>query len=172
MPTAQNLFEITIDESEPPIIAYGEKCLKGFIQIGAFVERFNVPVEEWHVADYKQQWREGIERVLAGVFPACLVVGMRDPLQGVFINTWPMYADHDNVVFQNKILLCKQIRKRFTGHNFYDFIEPRETCAEDDEPISEWVVSRNSVAKFLKMITSPLPVTHRKARVRVSVPAV
>jgi len=130
----------------------GEKCLHGIIQIGDFDERFNVPIEMWSIPDYKRQWREGIERFLAGEISSCLVVGMRNPLRGVFINTWSMYVDREQVVFQNQILLCKQIRRRFTGHNFYDFIEPRETQTEDGEPISEWTVCRNAIVEYLKSL--------------------
>lgn len=150
MPATNTVFRIDIDESRQPVIAYGEKCLTGTIQIRDFTETFHVPVEIWSVADYKRQWKEGIERFLTGTLPSCLVTGMRDPKQGVFINTWPIHAEDDHVVLQNKILLCKQIRRRFKGRNIYDFIGPREIMTEDGEPISEWVLDRGALADFLK----------------------
>jgi hypothetical protein len=168
MSATNALFAVAIDELKQPVIAYGEKCLKGSIQIGDFVERFNVPVEVWSVGDYKRQWRQGIKRLLAGEFPTCLVTGMRDPMRGVFINVWPMYADHGKVVFQNKMLLCEMIRKRFSGENFYDFIESRETQTEDGEPISEWTTSRSAVAKFLNTLDSPRPVAALRPQLHVS----
>jgi hypothetical protein len=91
---------------------------------------------------------------------------MRDPARGIVINTWAIYNDHDEAVFQNQILLCKKIRRRFDGHNFYDFIVPRETQTEDGEPISEWVVRRSSIVEFLTTTESSLPATLAKRQMK------
>jgi len=147
-----SVFQIVIDDSKQPVEVNGEKCLYGIIRIGGFSERFIAPLEIWSVSDYKRQWKEGLTRFLDGALSSCMVTGMRDPLRGVFIDTWALYVDHDNVVFQNQILLCKKIRKRFSGNNFCDFIEPRETQTEDGSPISEWVVSRSAIVDFLETL--------------------
>ncbi len=152
MSATNSVFRIAIDESKRPKMVCGEKCLRGLIQIGEFTEQFDVPIGTWAVSDYRHQWQEGLDRFLSGTMPACVVTGMRDPSRGTLINTWALYVDHGKAVLQNQILLCKTIRQRFNGHNFYDFIEPRETHTEDGEPISEWVVSRSSIVDFLKTI--------------------
>ena len=148
MPTKTKLFNISIDESQKTVILNGEKCLYGIIQIGDFLEKFNVPVELWNVSDYKRQWREGLERLLNGALSTCVVTGMRDPFRGIFINTWSIYSIRKKVIIQNQILLCKQIKKRFTGNNFYDFIEPYENQTEDGAPISEWGISMSAVKHY------------------------
>ena len=160
MPETNAVFRIDIDESRNPLMAYGEKCLPGTLQIHDFTENFSVPVEIWGAADYRRQWREGIERCLAGTFPSCLVTGMRDPKQGVFINILALYVDPDNagnIAVQRKLLSCKQIRRRFASRSIYDFCGSREIMTHDGEPIPEWIVSRNELAEFLKALKPSEP---------------
>lgn len=149
MDNKQPIFRITIDVDTPPVVEFDEKCLEGRITIGSFSEGLSLPVECWTPNDYVEQWREGLDRFARGVHPTCLVTEMRDPNRACFINVWPIYADSQFAVIHNQILLCDEIRGRFTGKNFYEFVNPRETVSEDGTPISEWRIPIAAIDRFI-----------------------
>jgi hypothetical protein len=148
MSTEHKDFRIVFEADFDPEVVFGEKCVRGEICIGDYIERFNAPVEVWSRQEYLDQWREALERFRSGHQPTCLVTAMRDLAESDFISIWPIYKDGENAVFQNQVLLSSYIRDRFDGENVYDFIEPREIVSEDGELISEWKVSLDAVERF------------------------
>ena len=154
--TAKHMgFMISIRETRSPKIVDNERCYRASIKIGNFCERFNLPLDVWGANDYRQQWREGITRLLDGELLTCLVTEMRDPKTSHCIGTWPMYAENDKVIFHNQILVCsRSFIRRFKETNIYDFLSPRETNSEDGMPISEWSIKRSALEEFLRSLKS------------------
>lgn len=118
----------------------------GKIQINDFKEKFIMSVAQWTIADYKRQWKEGLERIKTHDI-SCLVTNVQNPLgisglEQPLIVSWPCYKVKDKIFVQNNLAICQKLRKKlaitpFTIENCYEFIEPRRKGAK----VSEWIVN-------------------------------
>jgi hypothetical protein len=133
-----------------PQIAFGELAARGRITLGEFSEEFVAPLIFWTPDDYRKQWHEAAERILNGSERSCFVAAMRkSPLDGV-IFLWPAYRDGDVVYVQHKLLLPEFVKGSFDTSNPYAQVDERRTMSEEGEQISEWRVSVEDIARFLR----------------------
>ncbi len=143
----KNLSIRFIDEKVKKVKGVKYVCSK--IKINDFNERFDTPLDYWGIDDYKQQWKEGLERLKTHDV-SCLVVGICDSKKGrKYLNWWPLYKEEDTIVVQNGVFYSDFYEEYFgdnevTVKNCYDFIGPRipEDFPEGLKP-SEWVISLN-----------------------------
>ena len=132
-----------------PQIEFGELAARGRIGLGEFSEEFVAPLVFWTVDDYRRQWNEAAERILDGSGQSCFVAAMREsPLDGA-IFLWLAYKDGEAVYIQHKLLLPELVKGDFDMLNLYAQVGERRTLSEEGEPISEWRVSVEDIARFL-----------------------
>jgi hypothetical protein len=125
-----------------PDVALGE------IVLDDFVERFETPLTFWDADRYESQWRQGIDRLLAGAQKSCLITSMLEPKYEHFGTWWVLYRDGQRVVVQNQLLLLDVIGSDFDPDQPYAFIRDRISLSADGEPISEWLLNFNDISRL------------------------
>lgn len=141
-----NLF-IKVGNKKPKIIN-NVLAVMGKIHINDFKETIYIPLDLWALDDYKQQWKEGLERIKTHD-QSCLVATIHDPNIRPYINWWLLYKVGDKIYIQNCLYLSDIYKnyigdKIFTVENCYEFIPPRfseDDCNEEGFSVSEWVIS-------------------------------
>ena len=114
---------------------------KGRIRIGTYKEDFEMALDFWSLDEYRQQWREGLER-LKDHDQSCLITNFemtRTPM----IEWWILYKVGNTIYAQNELVTPNFFesffaRGEFNSQTCYDFIGPRQIVTEDGEKISEW----------------------------------
>lgn len=146
-------MSFSIEFLEEPVLDLrpDEKAAYGMLTIGAFQERFVVPLGFWEVAHYRKHWRDSLTRITESRLTSCLITAMYDPSKANFIHWWPLYPDADLVRIQNQLLFLRDLREPFDVRNPFRFIPPRETVSDEGEPISEWVVTLEEIMWFLQV---------------------
>jgi hypothetical protein len=147
------VFAIDFAPDAAEEILFGELSRTGFIQLNAYRERFVAPLVYWTVADYRQQWGDGIRRILDGQPRSCLITSMRDPRSANFIQWWPLYRVDDSIYVQNQLLFFAALQGPFVPTDPYPHVSERRTRSEDGEPISEWRVRAADIEQFLSHTT-------------------
>ena len=140
-------FEIKIISKKPKKI-WGLLSHKGQISIGEFKESFIMPLNSWTINDYKQQWKEGIER-LKNHNNSCLVTTVQNLHSNGMGMMWVLYKVGDDIFIQNHLLNREILKefgdsqkiKNFTPKMCYGFISSRKTLTEYGTKVSEWSIS-------------------------------
>jgi len=127
----------------------GDKVAIGTIKIGEFTEIFHASLSYWDRKTYLKQWREALNRVLAGQAESALVTSMYDPGAANFIVWWLLYRVNDEIRVQNQILFMDALGEGFDEQDMYRFVPSRETHTDENEPVSEWVIERRDIEAFL-----------------------
>lgn len=132
-----------------PVIRYEVLSVMGKLSLSDYHTTLYMPLDFWTIADYKQQWKEGLKR-LKDHNQSCLVATIHDPEMRTFVDWWLLYKVGNDVYVQNQLIIADiyqhQIgNKSFTIDNCYDFIQPRviNEGKKEDEKVSEWMVSLN-----------------------------
>ncbi|HEY1939274.1 MAG TPA: hypothetical protein VGJ33_15180 [Candidatus Angelobacter sp.] len=121
---------------------------RGEIVLGDFREGFLSNLGEWRQADYREQWRRSIHRLLAGEQKAVLITTFSSPTIATHLEWWALYREEDNVAVQNQLLFYDNIQGEFDVKCAVDFLNERRRVTEDGRPISEWSVSMNDLRVF------------------------
>jgi hypothetical protein len=134
----------------------------GKITINDFSKRFVMPLNSWTVEQYKQQWKEGIER-LKTHNNSCLVTTIQNLDKNPLIEMWTLHKE-GNVIFIHHQLVNRMIAKElnlpisineFNSKTCYQFINERISNSEnkgineDGEEISEWRTGLNEVLQLV-----------------------
>jgi hypothetical protein len=119
------------------------------ITIGNFKELILSSHDYWRREQYKNQWHEGLKRIIDGELQSCIIGSMYNPKKANFINMWPVYKIKNKIYIQNMILFLKEIKKPFDEKNIYSYIPSRVTVNEEGKKISEWHISIKDLMKFL-----------------------
>ena len=137
------LFKISITSQTPKVID-GISSHFGEIVIGEFQESFVVPIEDWPLEQYLQQWQHGIKKIKIDD-TSCLVTSVQNINTSYpTIEMWSLYKEKNTVFFQNNLLFNETTAppkklNNFTIDSCYDFVTiPRTTIDENGEKISEW----------------------------------
>jgi hypothetical protein len=133
-----------------PRVEFGELARRGRISLGEFSEEFVAPLVFWSADGYRKQWVEAAERIVNGQPRSCFVAAMRESPRGGPVFLWPAYKDGEVVYVQHRLLLPETVKGSFDPSNLYAQVDERRTLSEDGEPISEWQVSVEDLANFLR----------------------
>jgi hypothetical protein len=115
----------------------------GRIIIDDLNESFLAVLVMWHAADYEEQWRDGVERIVRGEQVSALVTSVH-PVEGGFRGfSWPMYRIDDHVAVRQQLVLPETV-PTFDPDDPYASIRPR-----DKKRVSEWTVPVSSLRAFL-----------------------
>jgi len=139
--------------SKKPKKVYGLLAHTGEITIGDYKETFIMPLNSWTLEEYKQQWREGLERIKTHD-TSCLVNLIQNMDANPLIEMWVLYKVKD-IIYIQQYLLNREIVKEsnspslsnFNSKTCYQFIDPRivnesgHGITEDGEEVSEWHVN-------------------------------
>ena len=86
-------FNIEVISARPQKIDGLLSCW-GRIIIGDFSEQFLMSLGSWNMEEYKQQWREGIERIKT--YPiSCLITSVTKLTTNPRMNFWSLYKVDD-----------------------------------------------------------------------------
>lgn len=124
----------------------------GLIVIGDFEERFESSLSYWSVEDYKEHWRQALERIKAGEIKSSLITNMYDPPTANFIVWWPLYREGQHVYIHNGFLLMDELDEPFNPRLPYLHVADRRTVGEDGGQISEWETTVTEIEEFLKSL--------------------
>ena len=153
-------FKIKVISKKPEIID-GLLSHTGEIIMGDYKETFVMPLDSWAVEDYKQQWKEGIERIKTHD-RSCLVNLIQNMDANPMVEMWVLYKV-GNVVYVGQHLLNRQILEMtnspialayFNKETCYQFIDERlvneQGIAVTDEgyEVSEWKVSLSAFDQY------------------------
>ena len=130
-------------------LSRGDKAAYGTIQIGDFQERFIASLLYWGMEDYRNHWREALERIVGGQNKSCLISSVTDPKNTNFIEWWPIYREGKFLHFQNQFLFLENLKEEFDPSNPYKHVSARKTINEDGQKLSEWSLPVKAVTDFL-----------------------
>ncbi len=145
-------FNIEVISKKPETIN-NIKAYRGQITIGDLKETFYMALDMWTVDEYKQQWREAIERIKTHSF-SCFVVKFAGPIENPWIALWVLYKENNTVFVQNHCLFYEIFQERskglppFDANTCYLYVTPRETITESGNKISEWNVDFRDILEF------------------------
>jgi hypothetical protein len=120
----------------------------GEIALDDFVENFETPLTYWDADRYEKQWRQGLDRLLAGASRSCLITSMLSPNYEVFGVWWKLYREGPQIVVQNQLLLSDVLAREFDPEDPYKSIPDRVSLSEDGTPVSEWLFAFNQIEPF------------------------
>lgn len=133
----------TGEENDGPAEASGR------IVIGSFTETFRVPLGFWDESDYRRSWQQAFEVLCADPHStSCLMTAMTDPRNSNFLACWPMYREGEDVHIQNAIILLGETGEAFDPAVPWDCVRTRRAKDEDENKISEWTTSMDSLREF------------------------
>jgi hypothetical protein len=139
-----------LDFIRKPKIEYGELVCAGRITLGDFSEEFISPLVFWKEDEYRKQWHQAAERIMGGYMQSCFITAMRkSPFDGA-IFMWPAYNAGKTVYVQQKLVVPDTLKGTFNSLDPYAQITERQTLSEDGLSISEWNISIEDIARFLK----------------------
>jgi hypothetical protein len=142
-----NAMQLNITTSKPFIynnVPYHE----GILRINNFEEKFIVPLDNWTLGDYQQQWIEGLERIHFDT-TSCIVTAVQDPTVRPLINWWILYKHHNKIYVRNELLFSHYYfsiigHDIFTPQNCYEFIGSRQHYFDETINVAEWVIDITS----------------------------
>jgi hypothetical protein len=120
----------------------------GKITIGKHWERFWIGLDLWSLDDYKQQWREGLQRI-KDHNDSCLIASYIGKPKNPSLEMWMIYKDNDRLIFHNYWLFNSEYNKNtfrkkpFLGENWHDFIKPRKIRQPGGDGFDEYVIKYN-----------------------------
>ncbi|MHB9020196.1 MAG: hypothetical protein ACYC3G_05020 [Minisyncoccota bacterium] len=124
-----NVGKFKIEVSGSPKIV-PETCILQ-TTIGDFKEEFYLSLDTWTLDEYKQQWKEGIERIKSHS-TSCLVINNQKNKR-MSVELWLLYKEGDKIFFQYQFMdpeIAKTLNlpldfSKFNVQNCYQFIKPR-----------------------------------------------
>jgi hypothetical protein len=120
----------------------------GGLELGTESDSFLADLRVWSQRDYEAQWREAIARLAAGAASSALITSFGGPDADVHF-MWPMWRVKDQVVFHERLLTDAIVKAPTSVQDFYSAVGERVMVDEDNETISEWIVSFADVLTFL-----------------------
>ena len=146
-----NKFSIEVISKNPKKIN-GLLSSAGRITIGDFTETFIMSLDSWTIEDYRQQWKEAIERIKTHD-ASCLVTTAQNISTYPFIMLWLLYKVENKIFLQNQLINTEILEElnlpfklsEFNIKNCYNLITPREILSEDGETYSEWSVMLDEI---------------------------
>ena len=120
---------------------------RGTITLGDFSEEFLAAAWMWDAERYKRQWRAAAHELVAERDRSAFVTSFIHPDAHHNV-IWPAWRVGRLVYIQNHLLLRHTQPGVLDVDHIYRSVGARRTTSEDDEPISEWVVTLDDVAAF------------------------
>lgn len=122
----------------------------GKIVLGDYMEHFESSLSYWNMEDYKNQWKNALNKIARESNKSCLITSIYDPSSSNFLYWWPIYREGSSIFFQNQILFLKKLQPKFDPSNPYKSVPARNTINEDGHVISEWELSIEEILEYLK----------------------
>ncbi len=143
-------FNIEVISKKPETVNR-KKYYRGRITVGDFTETFLMSFDNWTIDEYKEQWKEAIERIKTHD-RSCLVADFTGLQENPWVELWVLYKENDMVFVQNHCFFdgFHEIAKGlplFDVKTCYLYVKPRETIT-DGYKISEWKIDLKDVLEF------------------------
>jgi hypothetical protein len=121
----------------------------GRIVIGDFRDTFYAPFDVWSAADYRNQWRLGVRRIVDGASSSCLVSGLYDPQASEFLVWWMLWNERGLVYIQNALRFYRDLPSEFDAKDPYAHVGDHHAVTAEGERISEWTAALSDLGRFL-----------------------
>jgi hypothetical protein len=122
----------------------------GSLVLGKSTEGFLANLSLWSKSDYESHWTRELRRLFGGNLKAALVVSYDDPNAASNMEVWRTYRDGEWVHFQNQLLACSRLPRKFEILEISQYIEDRMTTNAEGDRISEWDVPIRDIEMFLR----------------------
>lgn len=138
-------FNIEVISKKPKKLA-GKLCHQGQITIGDSSEKFYMVIDDWSLDDYKQQWKEGIERIKTHD-SSCLIANITELKTNPRMSFWVLYKVGKIIFVQYQALGCEVLKEREVGLPPYDsktcylYLLPRRTVNAYGDKYDEWSIN-------------------------------
>jgi hypothetical protein len=134
----------TVSYEKPKECWKDETVMQGEITFNNYLSEFYMSLNLWTIADYTQQWNEGLKR-LETYNQSCFIVDIDGKNNRYVLEWWILYKVKGHIHIQNHILSCSEYaekigNKALTPKTCYDFIPIRKMHDDDGEEIDEWVL--------------------------------
>ncbi len=132
-------FKIEVVSKKPKKIA-GELCEWGQITIGDYKEKFIMSLDSWTIQEYKQQWKEGIDRLKTHNV-SCLIADISTLETNPRMSLWALYKVRNMVYVQIHILGGQTFKRKraklppYNAQTCYLYLMARAT-----QPVDEWSI--------------------------------
>ena len=148
----KNKFAIEVITKKPKIVD-GLLSYWGKITIGDYQDIFVIPLSNWTIEQYKEQWGEGLERIKTHN-SSCIITDIRTVKirpKSICVELWFLYKLDSIVFLQNRILGGAVLKEMevdlfpFDLNTFYLRIPPRKNLTENGRKIVEWSVNISDI---------------------------
>lgn len=154
-------FNIEVISHKPKKI-WGLSSHEGRITISdELCETFAMPLTNWQLKDYCQQWQEGLERIKIES-TLCLITVVQNLYTNPHVEMWTLYKEGSSIYFHNNLFNNEILAEDdyavsqggldltyFTPQTCYQFVDPKRiTHTSDGDEISEWCLDIKDL--FLK----------------------
>ena len=108
---------------------------------------FDAPLSFWREGDYEAQWREGVERLIAGAEASALVTRMEDPADEQILQFWALYRLDETVAVHEHLWVPEF--GRLKPEEIYGAVRSYQPESNDGEQVSEWRLPVSDFAAYL-----------------------
>jgi hypothetical protein len=135
------MFDIAFYSDPPEPQEDGWVALRGRTLLGEHSEDFLASLAVWTPEDYQRHWHEAATRLVAGS-PSAFITS-------AFQFRWLMWPRPDGIAVHEQLLLEGH---GFKEHDAFSGIPPYSAQTDEGEVISEWLLSPEDVAGYLRRI--------------------
>lgn len=126
----------------------GYSCYQGLITVGNFKESFYLRLNNWSLQDYKNQWKEGLERIKTHN-SSCLIADIFFDQEDIYMQIYYLYKVGNKIFVQYQMYspeIFKFLKTEtlpfdpFNYENRYKNIPQFESHDEEGNKIETWEV--------------------------------
>lgn len=131
-------------------LVHGERALLAEIIIDDFHERFALNIDCWKESDYKQQWIEGVKKLMDKKEANSLLVTQFYDIPNTWYaaTCWALYRRDEIVYIQNFSVPSDGLEQRLTLGELYGYV----TSETRKRGVSEWKVPMRDLELWLPQL--------------------
>ena len=130
-----------------PLDGDGPLHRAGVTVLGHDRDCFDAPLSFWREGDYEAQWREGVERLVAGAESSALVTRMEDPDDEQILRFWALYRLDQSVAVHEQLWVPEF--GRLQPEEVYGAVGSYRAENDDGHQVSEWRLPVADFADYL-----------------------
>ena len=126
--------------------------LPGRIVAGRLNEGFRSAMGYWNADDYRRQWAEAIDLIIAGGEKAALITSIEYPSESGALDCWPLFREGQRIFLRYQLLIFAQLGQTFDASKIGELVGTRKEFSEDGPRISEWSFNLADLVRFRKTV--------------------
>jgi hypothetical protein len=117
--------------------AQGEPYAEGELTAGRHSERFRADLRVWRKADYENQWKEGVARLLSGAKSSALVTSLCQSGEETSVELVPLSRRGGTVSIGERAVLTEALPEPLDVGIAYELVAEREAETRSARPQAE-----------------------------------